>query len=321
LPLIKEDGYRKWEMQAQELLSHASAQAGDYNAARAAFERLAELADEYDDKDQASRAQVGIGISLMAQENYAEALARFDRNLESANKVGLKPGIIHGFFNRGKALWRLGRYDEAEQMFAQARQSLEDIEKPDAELLAAMRLDNAQMALSRRQLDVAKSEARAALRMSATEFAAIAVEAQSTLCLAQALSREAAASVRECTSSLNAARKLGSIPLISGTLLALASAKLYAHDAAGALSAASEARDIFKRTGQLDSEWRALVVAALAEKELGDSSSATTYAASANTTFAVMEQRLRSYAYKLYLTRDDVQYFQSQLATRQNSSD
>lgn len=315
LPIIKEDGYRKWEMQAQELLGHANEQAGDYNAARTAFERLAELAAEYDDNDQASRAQEGLGISSMAQENYADALVRFDRNLESARAVGLKPRIIHALFNRGKVLWRLGRYEEAEQMFTEARQKLKEVEEPDAELIAEMQLDHAQMALSRKLFEVAKSEARATYKNAGANFAAIAAEAQSTLCLAQAFSGEAAASVRECNSSHEAAQKLATTRLISGSLLALAWAKLSAHDPAGALSAAIEARDKFKQTGQQNSEWSALVVATLAEKELGDNSSATTYAASAATTLSGIEQRLGGDAYKLFLARPDIQHLHSQLST------
>src|SRR3712207_157380 len=88
LPVIKEDGYRKFEMQAQELLGYALNQQGDYAAARSAFERQLQLAQEYDDHDQASRAHGGLGNALAGQEDYAAALESFDRNLESAHALG-----------------------------------------------------------------------------------------------------------------------------------------------------------------------------------------------------------------------------------------
>jgi tetratricopeptide (TPR) repeat protein/tRNA A-37 threonylcarbamoyl transferase component Bud32 len=314
LPILKEDGYRKFEMQAQELLGYAGSQQGDYAAARAAFERLLQLAQEYDDREQASRAQGGLGNALAAQEDYAAALENIDRNLESARALGLAPNIIRALSNRGRVLWRLGRYEEARQSFEEARRLAEAAEKPDAEALAQLRLNDAQMALSRRQFGGAESEARAALKLAGEEFEAVAIEARSTAGLAQALSGGARAGMLACSEAVEAARKTGTPRLISPALLDLARASLEAGDVQGAQAAATEAREMFKRAGQQDSEWRALLVSALAAKRRGDADAARADAADAAALLSGLRQRLDPDAYKGYASRPDVQHALAQLS-------
>lgn len=313
LPILKEDGYRKFEMQAQELLGYASAQQGDYAAARAAFERLLQLAQEYDDREQASRAHGGLADALVGQEDYAAALESYDRNLEMARALGLTPNIAHALSNRGRVLWRLGRYEEAQQSFAEARRLAESAEEPDAEALAHLRLDGAQMALSRRQFGASESEARAALRLAGEEFEAIAVEARSVAGLAQALLGRARAGARACAEAVEAARKTETPRLISPALLAFARASLEAGDAEGALAAASEAREMFKRGGQQDSEWRALLVSALASRQRGDEAGARACAADAVALLAGLERRFGADAYPHFLARPDVQHARARL--------
>lgn len=314
LPILKGDGYRKFEMQAQELLGYAVSQQGDYASARASFERQLQLAQEYDDREQASRAHGGLGNALAGQEDYAAALESFDRNLESARALGLAPNIIRALSNRGRVLWRLGRYEEAQQSLEEARRSAEAAEKPDAEALAQLRLNGAQMALSRRQFEVAEAEARDALKMAGEQFEAVAVEARSTVGLAQALSGQAQAGARACAEAVEAARRMETPRLISPALLALARASLEAGDTQGALAAASEAREMFKRVGQPDSEWRALLVLALASKRGGDDVTARAYAADAAALLSGLERRLGADAYRSYLARPDVQHARAQLS-------
>jgi serine/threonine protein kinase/Tfp pilus assembly protein PilF len=315
LPIVQQDGYQKFEMQAQALLGHASDQQGDYAFARAAFERQLQLATQLDDREQASLAQEGVGIALLHQEDYAKAVEYFDRNLESARSLGLAPNITHALANRGRVLWLLGRYDEAQQSLSEALQRAESVERPDAELLARLRLTNAQQALSRRQFDTAETYGRAALKMAGTEFEAIAVEAQATVGLAQALSGTARAGVKACEEAVDAARKLGTPRLVASTFLSLSQARLESGDTKGALSAASEARETFKGSGQQDSEWRALLIAALASKQLGYAASAQAYAKDVSKLLAVIEQRLGADAYRLYLARPDLQYAHKQLVS------
>ncbi len=311
LPIVKEDGYRKFEMQAQALLGHAAAQQGDYKAALLAFDRQLELATQYDDRDEQSRAYEGRSIALLAQEDYTFALADLDHNLDRARQVGLKPNIAHALSNRANALWRLGRYDEAEQAINEARQLAESVEKPDEELLAHLQLIDAQMALSRGNFQRAQTEARAALKRAGEQFEAVAIEARSTIGLAQVYSGNPNGA-RRCAEAVEAAQRLSTPRLLSGTILALAAAQLEAGDTQAALLSALQAHDIFKRSGQLESDWRALLIAWQASQS-SDSSATTTYSFEAAQAFAAFQQRLGVAASKLYLLRPDVQRARKQL--------
>ena len=313
LPIVKEDGYRKFEMQAQALLGHAQVQQGEYNSARLAFERQLELATEYDDRDEMSRAYEGRSIALLAQEDYTGALADFDRNLDTARKVGLKPNIAHALANRGSVLWRLGRYQEAEQVLKESRQLFEAADKPDQEMLAQLRLNNAQMALSRGRFDEAQTEARAALQQAGNEYEAVVIEARSTIGLAEAYSGKAQAGAKSCTEAVESARRLGTPRLLSAALLALAAAQLEAGDTQAALSNAREARERFKASGQQESEWRALTLAALASMRVGQHDSAQAYRLDAARVLAEFAQRFDADTYQRYLNRDDVQRNQRRL--------
>lgn len=315
LPIIRQDGYQKYEMQAQALLGHASDQQGDYASARAAFERQFQLATQLNDREQISLAQEGLGLALMHQENYAKALEYFDSDLESARSLGLSPNITHALSNRGHVLWLLGRYDEAQQSLSEALRRAESAGRPDAELLASLRLLIAQQALSRRRFDTAKSEGLAALRMAGAEFESIAIEAKATTCLAHALSGTARAGVQICEKALEMARPLNSSRLHSAALLSLSEARLMDGDAKGALASATEAQKIFKNSGQHDSQWRALLVAALASKQLGDGASAQTYATEATGLLSDLERQLGADAYRLYLARPDIRHAREQLAS------
>ncbi len=318
LPIVQEDGYRKFEIQAHALLGNACDQEGNYPSAVAAFGRQLALATQYDDKEQASLAHEGLGIALWHQEDYARALEHFDVNYETARSLGLAPNIAHALANRGKVLWRLGLYEEARAVLAEALGVVSKAEKPDAEMLARLHLANAQMTLSLRQFDVAGSEARAALKASGAKFDAIDVEARSAVGLSQALSGAARVGVTACAEAVGAARRTGSQRLISAALLALAEAKLEAGDAQGALSASSEARETFKASGQLDSGWRALLISALASERLGDDAAARDDAASASSLLADLERLLGPDAYRHYLSRLDIRHDRERLGREFN---
>jgi tetratricopeptide (TPR) repeat protein/tRNA A-37 threonylcarbamoyl transferase component Bud32 len=313
LPLIAQDGYRKYEMQMQGLLAQAHLQQGDYNSALRAVERQLELAQTYEDPDEISRAYEGRSLALLAQEDYTSALANLDSNLAAARNVGLQPSIIHALANRGNVLWRLGRYEEAEQTLKESRQ-LAESDDPDLEILAQLRLTNAQIALSRGRFGVAETEAHAARQQAGDVYEAIAIEALSTIGLAQAYSGKAQPGAKSCGEAVEKARRLGVPRLLPGALLALAAAQLESGDTQAALTNAREARERFKQSGQRESEWRALSIAALALRRDGQFDAAQAYRSDAAKVLAEFAQRFDSTAHQLYLNRDDVQRMQSRLA-------
>ena len=110
------------------------------------------------------------------------------------------------------------------------------------------------------------------------------------------------------------AQALQSRALITSAQLALAQAMLLNKDNAAALQTASEAQKIFGQSGQKDSEWRALLIAARASDFAGNKSAAQDYAARADKSCSELQQKWGDESYQSYLRRPDIQTYRGQLA-------
>ena len=110
------------------------------------------------------------------------------------------------------------------------------------------------------------------------------------------------------------AKRMNSPPLISSALLALAEVMLLGNDAKGAVENSLEAQKLLARSGQQDSEWRALLIAARASELAGDKSAARDYGARADSLCAGLEQKWGKEAYAGYLRRPDIQNYRNQIS-------
>ncbi|HYG79173.1 MAG TPA: tetratricopeptide repeat protein, partial [Pyrinomonadaceae bacterium] len=307
LPVYQQEGSRKYLMQAHALLGHASEQQGDYAAAQEAFTQQLQLASQLGDQEQESLAHEGLGIVFMDREEYPKALEHFDRHYETSRSLKLAPYVAHVQVYRGKVLFEMGRYDEARKALGESKRAAAAMARPDAELLARQSLAEAQMALTRREFGSARASGLRALQLSRGEFETVAVEAEYTVGLAEALAGRAREGVRLCAEAHEAAKRLNSPRLIDASLLALARAKLAAGDSKNALAAALQAHEKFAGAGQQESDWRALLVAALASKHLGDPGAAQSHASLAAETFMSFRRRLAVDEEAFYAARRDVQ--------------
>jgi hypothetical protein len=103
-------------------------------------------------------------------------------------------------------------------------------------------------------------------------------------------------------------------PLITSAQLALAEVMLLNKNNATALQTSMNAAKIFGQSGQKDSEWRALLLAARASDLLGDKSAARDYATRADAACTTLPQTWGAEAYRSYLQRSDIQRYRQQLA-------
>jgi hypothetical protein len=99
----------------------------------------------------------------------------------------------------------------------------------------------------------------------------------------------------------------------------LATAQLEAGEAKEALVAALQAREKFSSAGQEDSEWRALLVAALAAKRLGDNAATQAHATLASQTLDNLQRSLDATDAANYRAREDLRYALSQLSNLLNA--
>lgn len=311
LPIYQQEGSRKYLMQAQALLGQASEQQGDYAAAQQAFTQQLQLALQLGDQEQESLAHEGLGMLLMYQEDYSKALDNFDRHYEISSSLKLAPSVGLVQLKRCKVLFAMGRYDEAQQALDESKKVAAD--HPDAALLARQPLVEAQLALSRREFNPARAAGLKALKLSQGKFETVAVEAEYTVGLATTLFGRTSEGLRLCIEAHEAAKRLNYSRLVDASQLALATARLAAGESKEALAAALQAREKFGSAQQLESEWRALLIAALASKLSGDMDAARNYATLATETLNNFQRRLDAPNAATYRARSDVKQAISQL--------
>jgi serine/threonine protein kinase len=318
IPLYQQDGSRKYLMQAHGLLGHASEQQGDYTVAHQSFMDQLQIALEVGDRDQESLAYEGLGIVYLDQEQYPKALENLDKHYQISSTILKIPAyVMHVQLHRAKVLFAIGDYAQARTALAESKTKVEEAKRSDNELLARQALVGAQLALTRRDFNAAIKEGRQALELSQNEFETVAVESLYTLGLAEVLSGRQNDGLRRCTEAHEAAKQLNSPALITTSLLTLAIAKLETGHANQALADALQARERFGRVGQKESEWRALLVAALAAKGLGDETATKDYAVLASQTLESFQQSLETNgsSAESYRRREDVQSDISKLSS------
>jgi len=308
LTFYQQGGYRKETSQAYAILGHAYDQLGKYDAALWAFEDQLKIAQQVGDPQQTALSHEGLGVVLNHQQNYPAALAHFDEQYSITKTLGNNLVVGYSLMNRGTMLWQLGRYDEAEKGLTEALAiAANPGHEPYTELLAWIRVSKARLALSKRNLPVAMSESQTALKLAGSEFKAIAVQAGSTLGLAQSLAGQTAAGRKSCDQAVELAKTIADPLLLSHALLALAETALNADDAEIAISAAQELEGRLEMSRQHESQWRAVLIDALAQRKQSNEKKSSETSARASKILAALEAEWGPNNYKTYLARPDVQ--------------
>lgn len=315
LKFFKPGGYRRETSIALTALGRAYQDKGEEQTALKIFEEQLQLSR--DSNDQSGVAESHMNLALLRGINqgmYTEALSHLDEKVKIDEARGAKVGLGFGQMNRGAFLWQLGRYPEARAALDSA---FEIANRPEANykaLLAWVHLTTSQMALSERNYAEAKNKGQLALDVSALQFPDVTLQAKYCIGRAEAFSGAPQVGRKSCEEALAMAKKQNAPQLISTALLALAEVLLIGNDTKGALANTLEAQKMFARSGQQDSEWRALLIAARASDLTGNKSAARDYASKADSLCAGLEQRWGKEAYQGYLRRPDIQNYRNQLA-------
>ena len=318
LNFYKAAGYHHETSLALTLLGRAYQDKGEDDTALKLFQEQSELVKQAGDES-------GIGDSHMSlamlvgfnQEKYPEALAHLDEKLKIDEGHHSERGMASDQMNRGNFLWQLGRYDEARAALDAAFNLANKKEAQLKPVLAWVHVVRSRMALSKTQYAEAKMEAQLALDTS-EKFPDAALQAKCTIGLATAFAGSAQAGRKLCDEALATAQTLKSRSLITSAQLALAEALLAERNAAAALQNALDLEKIFGQSGQKDSEWRALLIAARASDMSGDKVSAQSYASRADVACKELQQKWGADAYQVYLRRPDIQMYRKQLVQLTN---
>jgi tetratricopeptide (TPR) repeat protein len=304
-------GYRTETSNALILLGRAHRDKGDYDVAMKAFAEQLELAKKFGDPARVAAAHSSIGVLLGAnQELYADALQHFADSYRINASVGARVGMGWDRANLAASLWPLGRYEEAKAALDEAAAIAAG---PDAAFnaqLAYVDLVDAQMALSQGRRADASARATAALTRAEHDYKDTALQARQTLALASGSPRTA---LPLAEAAVTAARELKFPRLLSTALLALAEVRLAAGDGRGALADAQAAQRMFAASAQLESEWRAWLVAAASMRQQGEHAAAHDLAVRAESSRAALEARWGETSYRGYVRRPDIRIRLNQL--------
>lgn len=315
LAIFKQGNYVKDISSCLTGIGRARRRKGEYDVALQVFQQKLQLATDASDQRQIAFSLGETAMVLYEQERYTEALLRYDESYEIYRSLGARVNLAYNRLFRGNLLWRLGRYDEARASINQSSELANQPEGAIKPLLVDVALREAQMALSQRRFPEAKSRAQDSLTASGTQFEVTAIEAKFTLGLAEALSGSAAAGRKLCEEAVEQARRAGDEALLSKALLALAEAALESGDASVALKNAQQAQERFARASQLESEWRAWLVAALASQKQRDEAAARSYTERAGQILSSLEQKWGTDAFQSYMARPDIQIYRKQLGS------
>jgi tetratricopeptide (TPR) repeat protein len=312
-PFYLQGGYRKEQIISEQLLARAKIAKGEYEQALQSLNQALKLGQQIGDHSTAWLAQEDIGLVLIRQGKYPSALAQLEENYTLAKSLNSAKNVTLSLIDRANALWRLGRYDDARLALKEAAAAAEH---PDAatNLSAPYHLALARIALSERRAAEAQVKAQSAIKLADTQIRSSAIGGRFTLGLAQSASGTPKAGEAKCQEAVEMARQSGDPYLLSEALLALADVLLQTGDTDGALKAALESQEIFRRLGKQDSEWLALLIAARASGQAGDTTKAQEYAARAESLLSGLEQQWGNDYYRSYLTRPDIQFSRKQLS-------
>ena len=220
--------------------------------------------------------------------------------------------MVYGDTNRANILWRIGRIAEAKQLVSELAVTANQTEGELHPVLAALPLISAHISLSGNFSDAA-SKSNEALTLAGNKYLDTVIEASFTAALAKALSGRDKDATTLASDAVKMATDAGENTLLSQALLAQAEVALHNGDAQTALTLATQAQERFVQASQLESQWRASLIAAEASEKLGDHSKRGQYLEQAKSNLSRLQQAWGDEIFKAYVSRPDIQLWQKQL--------
>ncbi len=336
LTFFEQGGFRSNIHTCLTLLGRGNRRRGDYETALRYLQQALELARQSNYQSQIAFSYGELATVLAEQERYPEALTYYNlsyeihRSLsdeihqslsdEVHQSLSDERNMAYNLMNLGNVYWRLGRYDEARLSLQQASDFARQIGDGGKRVLAEITLRYAEIALSERDFPETMTKSREALELAENQSAEISVLAKAALSLALALSGDPREGRKICEEAVEMAMRAGDEALLSRAKLALAEVLLESKDAQNALTNALEAQARFKRGGQLESEWRAWVVAARASGLKRDGQAASEFAR-ASEALAQLRQKWGEEAFGTYSKRLDIEFSHKQLGAAINTAE
>ena len=280
---------------------------GDYAAAQQAVNQKLELANRINTGPAIADAHLEIGALLLDQDKLPAALAEYGKALQLYQDDKNPFRIAFSKANQAKILARLGRYEEAQTLLEELFAIINEKKDTFLQLGPELHLVKAEMSLSQNSLPQAIASANEAIKTSDAK-SDVAIRGQSTLGVAKAWSGGGKGAQKLCDDAIKAAESAGDFDLHSRALLAGAEAALKGNDPQTALMLAAQAQERFARGEQLESEWRAWLIASRASQQLGDANKTAEQIRNALNVRSKLEEQWGA-DFKQYVLRPDIQVY------------
>src|SRR6266404_4763159 len=314
LSFFQQGNYPKNVSTCLTQIGRAHRRQGDYDAALQALNQKLQIAQQSGNQPAMADCYVEIGAVLYDQESFPQALEHYDKAHEIYQALDSRISSAFSQANRGNILWRLGQYDEARQAMSGISTAAVGPASEFKQLAPALQLISAQVSLSQRNFSLARSESSEAISMAGKEYRDVGIEGTLTLGLAKALSGGRKEGAVLCQEAVKMATDTGDLALLSRAMLAQAEATLESGDAQAASALALQAQQRFAQRSQLESEWRAWLIAARANQRLGDTGKAGAQLAQGKSVLLRHQQKWGTESFKGYLSRPDIQVYYKQLS-------
>jgi tetratricopeptide (TPR) repeat protein len=313
LAFYQEGGYLSETFSCLALLARVQLKSGDYAGAAKAHEQLLELANKLNDPSLRALAYAEKGSALAREEKFSAALEQLNEAYTLYSAQGVQRSIGYNLLARANCLVQLGRYDEANSLLEQAAGIAN---RPGGELKALsadLKLMSAEISLAQENFSEALKKAQELVRAVGSTFPEVEGSSKRLLGLSQAHVGTTNSAIQNCESALQIAIRSNDDLQVARSNLALAEVLIMKKQADVAVSAALAAQKSFNAGGQKESEWRSLLMAALASEQLGNTEKAGAYRAQASQVLSTLQQRWGTDNYNTYLMRPDVQRLRKQL--------
>ncbi len=282
---------------------------GEYpNALQSLNQKLA-LAQQSGSQPAIADSYQELGALFFEQEKWPAALDQYDQALKIYESLGNKMRVAFCKANKGNILWRLGHYGQAQQLLDEVTATVNETKGQFLQLLPAVHLVNAEMRMSQRDFVNANILGNLAIDSAGQLNPDITIAGKYVVGLARSLSGGQSEGQRLCDMALDSAANGGDYGLHTRALLASAEAALARNDAQRALSLALLAQTRAARVEQIETEWRAWMIASLASERLGNADQSAKQRAESSVLRAKLEQQWGAEAFKQYSSRPDIQVY------------
>jgi serine/threonine-protein kinase len=308
---FKSAGYRTEELGVLLVIARVNGQLGNFKVAEQAFLDAIPISISRGDRLTEAIARLEYGQLLADQGRYTEAITQFDERYKLSQSLNQNIRIIYSLLYRADLLSRIGDYQKAEADLKDAR-SLADQSNLNSGALAGLLVREAQMALSRLQPEAALAKAKQAIAQSDSQLSDIQINAKRIICMARVISGTPRAGISHCRDAVALAKDADK-RLLFDARLAMAQAELASGSAVEAGKIALQVQVESNRLGQPESEWRAGLLAALANQRMGRRELAYDQASQAAKILDILRNKCGEKPFDLYLRRPDIKQQHEQL--------